>query len=254
MAYWDKLGPGMVDLGLNYFGDLLKKKQTDKMLSTAQGPLYSKLQGAAGAGLDTLGSLDPNAIAKQQFDQQQALMAPGNQAAYLDLMRDLQSKGMLGMASYKPVAGTASQGGSMNPMLAALFAAQEGARSKAAYEALGEGQKAVTSTVGNITNLSGAGNAAQTSGVGAVNAGLITPKPSILDTIIKGGTNAMSKPGGPTAVWEGIKAVPGLFSQGTNWLQQFLTPSTPAVDYSDQYGSYSSPGYDYSYDDYDYGE
>jgi len=226
-SFWDNIGPGLLQTGMGvYSGKQADKAAADK-LRRAQGPLYDQMLGQAGKSLAMAGSMDPKAMAAERFGAQQALLEPGNEAARQKLMRELYSKGMLGAASYTPVPGTvATPGQPMNPQMAALLAAQEGAKSKAAYESLGEGEQYLNNLLGRSTGLQSSATAARAAGLQA------TPyKKTTGGMIASGLTGLLKDPGARSAVWEGAKKLPGMISGAADWLGSFNAPA-PSYDYS----------------------
>jgi hypothetical protein len=141
-SFWEQVGPGLIGTGFNIYKGRQEEKEAEERLRRSQGPLYDQLQSMAGTSLNLAGGMNPQALATDRFGAQQALLEPGREAQRQQLMRQLAAKGMLGVASHSPVAGTtATPGVAMNPHMAALLAAQEGAKSQAAYQSLGEGEQ-----------------------------------------------------------------------------------------------------------------
>ena len=232
-SFWDNIGPGLLQTGLGVYSGKQADKAAEEKLRRAQGPLYDQLMGQAGKSLSMAGSMDPKALATERFGAQQALLEPGNEAARQKLMRELYSKGMLGAASYTPVPGTvATPGQPMNPQMAALLAAQEGARSKVAYESLGEGEQYLNNLLGRGTGLQSAANVARASGLQA------TPYKKTTGGMIASGLSGLLRdPSARGAVWEGAKKIPGMISDLGGWLGSFNAPA---------------PSYDYSFDGFDW--
>jgi hypothetical protein len=231
-SFWDTMGPGLLQIGGNAFLGSRASKEAEERLRRAQGPLYDTQQTMAGKSLALAGSMDPTAMAADRFAQQQALVAPGNEAARLALMRELQSKGMLGTASYAPVAGTVNTTGApMNPQMAALLAAQEGAKAQASYGSLKEGNDYLTQLLGNSGMLQRQAQDARTSGIRAQFGDRYTglpAKPSLSEQVIKGGLNLLKDPKARDAVMGAVKGIPGMLGSVNKWL-------FPAGDYSGNY-------------------
>lgn len=221
-SFWDRLGPGLLQLGGGYLGSRMAARRGESDLRKAQGPLYDQLMGQAGSSLSLAGGVDPSAMAKLRFDEQQALLAPGREADRQQLMRELQKKGLLDVSSYMPVPGTvAAPGTPMNPHLAALYAAQEGAKAQSAYGALREGE----AYLDNLLKRSGLlQTQAQTArSTGQVARGYLPSKPSIGETLLKGGMGVLRDKGARDLIASGIGKVGGLFGSGLSWLS---TPSS----------------------------
>jgi len=152
--FWDTVGPGLLSTAGGFYGARQEQKQAEEDLRRSQGPLYDQMMGMAGTSFGQAAGMDPRAMAADRFKAQQALVEPGNEAQRLQLMRELQKKGMLGAGSFAPVAGTtATPGVAVNPQMAALLAAQEGAKSRAAYESLGEGEQYLDRLLGRGSKL-----------------------------------------------------------------------------------------------------
>lgn len=151
---WGSVGPGLLSAGIGVLSGKESDQEKQRRLQQAQGPLYDQEIGLASKSLALAGGMDPKAMAADRFAAQQGLVAPSNEADEQALMRKLQAKGMLGVASHQAVPGTAPQPGvAMNPYMAALYAAQAGAKNKAAYDSLGEGERYLDSLLNRSTKL-----------------------------------------------------------------------------------------------------
>jgi len=215
-SFWDSIGPGLIQTGGNIFLDRAAAKRKEDLLRRAQGPLYDQQQAQAGQALTAAGNLDPNAMAAQRFKQQQELVAPGNEAEKLALFRQLQAKGMLDSASFAPVAGTASTPGvAMNPQMAALFAAQAGAKNQAAYQSMGEGQQYLNDTLQRAGMLQNQANSNRASGINAMTAAQIN-KPTLTEQLLKGGMNILKDPRARDTLMSSIKNIPDLLKGGAS--------------------------------------
>lgn len=212
-SFWDNIGPGLIQTGGNLYLQNRAAQEAEKRLRRAQGPLYDQQQAMAGQSLNLAQGMDPKALAAERFAAQQALVAPGNEAERQDLMRKLQAQGMLGAASYAPVAGTvATPGTAMNPQMAALLAAQEGAKAKAAYGSLGEGEQYLNDLINRGGALNRQALGAQASGQQAL--AQIPRKPTLSEMLVKG---AIKNP----AV---VKQAAGMLGQGASWLKGVIAP------------------------------
>lgn len=218
-SFWEKFGPGMLQLGGGYLGERMAARRGEAELRKAQGPLYDQLMGQAGRSLSLAGSMDPQVMAAQRFAQQQALLAPGMEADRQDLMRQLQKQGLLGVSSFSPVPGTvATPGVAMNPHLAALYAAQEGAKAKSAYDAQREGEAYLDSLLRRSGMLQGQAQVARSTGQMA--RGYLPSKPSIGETLLRGGMSLLKDP-------RALKSVTGMIGSGIDWLRGSTPSYTP---------------------------
>lgn len=220
--FWGQLGGGLLTAGAGYLGSKSAEKAAEEKRRQAEDPLFQKMEGAAGQSMTLAGGMDPKAHAAERFKAQQALVEPGNEAARLKLMRELQKKGLLGVASSAPVPGTAPAPGAgpMNPHLAALYAAQEGAKAQSAYGALQEGESYLDRLLERGGMLS--------KGAQARRAGNLAAAPAKAPSI---GTTLLSAIGGS------IANNPGMIGQGLDWLtKQFGGGATPTPQLPMEYG------------------
>jgi hypothetical protein len=145
MGFWDNTGqwgPGLFNTVAGLYTSNEANKEAEERMRRAQGPMYDTVMGASANALSLAGNMDPKAHAAERFNAQQELLAPGNEREENTLMRKLHAKGLLGVASFDPVPGTKpTPGVALNPYMAAMMAAREGAKAKSAYDALGEGEK-----------------------------------------------------------------------------------------------------------------
>ena len=237
-SFWDTIGPGLLETGVGLFGERRKAQQQQKLLEQARGPLYDTQQALAGRSLALARSTDPKAVAAERFGAQQSLVAPSNEAAMNNLMQMLQSRGLLGLSSYSAVPGTAQTPGvPVNPYVASLLAAQEGAKSKSAYQSLAEGEEQLDRLIERGGALQRGAQSAQQSGIGAVSAKLLTPKPRISDALLRGGMSILKDPRARNNVWDLIKKVPGLFGGSQAYSAPGFVPQ-----------AWNEPAYDYSFD------
>jgi hypothetical protein len=208
---WTQLGGGLLQGGGNLLLQQMKRRQAESELRRAQGPLYNQQQSMAGQSLALASGMDPRAAAAERFEAQQALQAPGNAAAEQALMRQLHKQGLLGVSSFQPVPGTVQTPGvGMNPHMAALYAAQQGARSQAAYDALREGEGQIDRMVNRSGALQGQAQRAQQAGMLA-RAGM-PQKPSVGQTLLSGGLKLLQDP-------KAIKTIGGLLGSAGGWLR-----------------------------------
>lgn len=148
-SFWDQIAPGIGQAGGGMLSSYFTGKDDENRLKRAQDPLYGQAMGQARQSLGLAGAMDPVAAAKQRFEQQQGLMAPGRERDMQSLQRRLAAQGQGGIASFEPVPGTvAAPGQSMNPQMAAMLAAQEGAKSQSAYDALSQGEQQLDRLIG----------------------------------------------------------------------------------------------------------
>jgi len=83
------------------------------------------------------GDTDPQRIGADRVAKAQALMAPGREAQQNKLMRDLQSRGLLGVASHDG----SPTGNAQNPYMAAMAGAQKQADERLAVDSLQMGEE-----------------------------------------------------------------------------------------------------------------
>ena len=216
-SFWDNIGPGLLETGGNIFLQNRAAREAEQRLRRAQGPLYDQQQAMAGQALGLARGMDPKAQAAERFAAQQALVAPGNEADRLALMRELQAKGMLGAASFAPVAGTSNTTGQpMNPQMAALLAAQQGAKERAAFQSLGEGEQYLNNLLQRGGMLQQQAQGAQAAGQRAMRE--IPAKPSITEMVVKGGVNLLKDKGARDLILSGVKKIPGMLGGAGDWI------------------------------------
>lgn len=212
-SFWETMGPGLFETGLGLYTGKLEKDRAEKQLRRAQGPVFDQSQRLAGQTLSRAEGMDPKTMAAERFAAQQELLAPGNELAKQKLMRELQARGMLGAASFAPVPGTVAQPGvAMNPQLAALFAAQEGAKAKSAFDSLAEGEQQLDRLVNRGGALSRSAEASRAAGAAPAVQNLMKSRPSIQETLLRGFGGAMKDKGTRDVIFGGLKKIPGLFS------------------------------------------
>ena len=102
----------------------------------------------------------------------------------------------------------------MNPYLASMLAAQQTQRAKSAYESLNEGEQQLDRLIGRSNTLQSGGRAATTA---ALQAKALAPKPSVMSTLLKGGSGLLRDPRAQQEIWNLLKKGVGLFSGGNTW-------------------------------------
>jgi hypothetical protein len=247
-SFWDGLGTGLLQTGVGVLAGKESEKAMLERLKAARGPLYDQEIGLASKSLGLAGGMDPKAMAAERFAAQQGLVAPSNEADEQALMRKLQAKGMLGVASHQAVPGTAATPGvAMNPHMAALYAAQAGAKNKAAYDSLGEGEKYLDQLLNRSSKLqAGADDRAR-----AIY-NITPPKQSTSSRLLQGAGSLLSNP-------DIIKSLGGMFSGligGKTAAAPAPAPSyKPPVNEPNMTGAYDFDlsSYFTDYDDYDFG-
>jgi len=197
------------------YGQQRQASEREKLLRRTQGPLYDQQQKLAGESLSLARGADPKAMAAERFAEQQKLLAPGNEADMNNLMQMLQSRGLLGLSSYSAVPGTQQQGAPVNPYVASLLAAQQGAKSRSAFDSLKEGEQYLDQLVRRGGALSGQAQQGQAAQQYALQQAQIRGrKPNITDTLLKGGMKLLGNKPAQDAIWEQLKRVPGLLGFG----------------------------------------
>lgn len=161
---WDNVASGLFSTGANLFSADAQRRADEKRLAMARGPAYNAAQGATVGALGEA-SMDPNAAAAQQYNQQQALVAPTQTKQTEDMMRMLRAKGMLGAANYNPGVEGVQPGTLMNPQMAALFAGQNAANSKMAADAMAAAEARKTGAAGRASTFSNIGGNQQSTGL-----------------------------------------------------------------------------------------
>jgi hypothetical protein len=240
-SFWDGLGTGLLQTGVGVLAGKESEKAMLERLKAARGPLYDQEIGLASKSLALAGGMDPKAAAAERFAAQQGLVAPSNEADEQALMRKLQAKGMLGVASHGAVPGTAQTPGvAMNPHMAALFAAQAGAKNKAAYDSLNQGEAYLDNLLKRSNTLQSGANQR------AAQVYQMTPaKQSTSSRLLQGAGSLLGNA-------DISKAIGGLFSG-------MFGKSTPTAPAARMPAPMAPPVSDYSFDfspdyaDYDFG-
>lgn len=208
--FGDQFGPGLLGVGANIFGERAAGRQQQQMVRDLRGPLYGTEQALAGRSLALAGSMDPRAAAAERFAAQQQLLAPGEEAQRQELMRMLQSQGLLGLSSYGAIPGVVTTPGQpVNPYVASLLAAQGTQRAKSAYESLNEGEQQLDRLIGRSNTLQSGGRAATNA---ALQAKLLAPRPSTASTLLRGASGLLQNPRVQQGVWDLLKKGTGMFT------------------------------------------
>jgi hypothetical protein len=143
----------MVTAGAGLYSGMKSKDLAEKNLQTVQnsvdarrnmymsaglGDLYNKLVAGTNKQIDMAGSMDPQVLAAAELEKRRALLDPYRKRDEAKLMAMLQSKGMLGAATYgQPGAEGAA---ATNPMMGGLKAAQAEQDTKMAADAMNYGE------------------------------------------------------------------------------------------------------------------
>lgn len=246
-SFWESMGPGLLGLGADIYGEQREARKTRQLLDQARGPLYGKTQALAGRSLDLAQNMDPKAMAAERFAAQQSLVAPGEEAQRQDLMRQLQAQGLLGVASHGAVPGVVTTPGQpVNPYFASLLAAQQTARQKSAYESLNEGERYLDQLINRAGTVQGQAQGAQQSGINAVRANLMQNRPKPIDTLLKVGTKILKDPAARSQIPGLVRQVPGMLQGAGNWLSSLFEPSARSYAPEDYYPA----GRSYAEEDY----
>ena len=202
-SFWETAGAPVVQAGLGMFSAREAEKAGEEKLRRAGGPLFDTQMSVAGQALNRAGGLDPAAVARERFNQQQSILAPGYEQQMQSLQRQMRARGQGGIASFAPVPGTqATPGVPINPQLAALAAAQAGEKAKSAYGSLNEGEEQISRMLQRSGML-------QSQALGARGTALrqLPPKaPGFLSQLAGAGTKLLGTPGGTQAVGKGLSS------------------------------------------------
>jgi len=196
--FWGNLGGGLLSGAAGYMQSSQADKDARKKVANAQDPIFQQQQNLSGQAYGTATTMDPNALAKQAYEQSTALTDPGWDAKELATRRLLLKQGQYGVGTNAPVIGpdgtvvAASKNGPMNPQLAALYAAKEQANRKASFESMNQGQEILDRTLKRGGMLSDAAQRRQ-----AQNMSMAPPsKPSLASSLLSGvGKSILSNPG-----------------------------------------------------------
>ena len=115
----------------------------------------------------------------------------------------------------------------MNPQMAALFAAQQGAKERASYNSMNEGQQYLDNLLNRSGMLQRGAQGAQAAGQRALMQ--VPAKPSLGEQAIRGGMNVLKDKQGRDAILAAIKGAPdfvrnlpgtisGMFGDLSEWL------------------------------------
>lgn len=219
--FWSKAGPGLLDFGLGLYNKRQAQNEAAQRLQAARGPLYDRTTQAASGMLSQAGDFDPQKFATDRFNAGEALVAPVQEKQLNDLMSTLRARGQLGISTYNPgVAGITPNGTSMNPQLAAFFAAQGADRSRRAYDSLDQGQNYLDNLVKRTGMLNTQATNLQSTGIQAQNTQ--PSRAAATGEILKGAAGVLKNAG---AVKDIFSALPGMISGGANWLKNIFSPS-----------------------------
>lgn len=158
MASWaDLIGPAVQTAGGWYASQQAKDDDQKRSQDVMNDPGF-KQAGQLQSQMLTQATGNPDQMAAQRFNAQQGLMAPVYDKGQNDLMRDLFRKGMLGLATSEGADAqgntwTVAPGQQVNPMMAAFQSAKMANQSKAAYDAMREGQQFQMNAINNASNL-----------------------------------------------------------------------------------------------------
>lgn len=241
--FWGNIGSGLLGTGAGYMTTKAGEKDDERRKAASQDPLFMQMQNAAGQSMSLAGNTDPKAHAAERFGAQQALVEPGNKAKELEVLRRLHASGTSGLGSNAPVAGTVSTPGQpVNPQLAALYAAQQGAKETASYNSLREGEGYLNNMLSRAGMLSNAGNNRRTQNLAA------TPSksPGMGTQLLSGLAGSLMK--NPGMLGQGFDAIKSLFGGDSSSLQ---LPATDPGGYD--FGSWSMPSQKFETFDYGYG-
>jgi adhesin HecA-like repeat protein len=192
---------GMLGAGLTFFGTEYDRRKQQQAL---QNDPFNR---AAGGMLSQAMAFDPNATAQNLMGQEMALRQPYEDAGRLALMRNLQSKGLMGLSSYDPgKSGVSTEGGPVNPLAAAYFAAEQRGRGEAAQRSQG----AADARLNSLYNR--AGMLSQTGGQRAA----ARPQSNI-GSLLSGASEVLKQPGVLGGIASGVQ---GLLGGATDWLRR----------------------------------
>jgi hypothetical protein len=219
-----KAAPGLFDLGIGAYGMSAGQKEAEQRLQGARGPAYDQAMNASAEALTRAGNMDPNAAAAERYKAQTGLMAGKDAADETQLMRMLQSRGLLGAANYNPgVEGIAPSGTPMNPQLAAFYAARGGRDAKIAADSLDAGDQRVNMMLQRSGMLANQAANQQRSGLAAA---------STQPSRVAGTVNLLKGASGILKDLGGVSGAKGLLGQGFDWLRNLNSPAVPAAGWS----------------------
>ena len=158
-GFWEKLLPAAGQAGLGMLSGGMAVKEADRRSAEARGAAEPYSSAALNQLLQAQ-QFNTGANAKERYEQQMALMKPGQEAERLSMMRKLQKQGLLGLSSNEPTTGLA-EGTAHNPFVSSLLGAQETARQQAAARALDDSQRTLNEMVSRSAALQQGAGAAQ---------------------------------------------------------------------------------------------
>ena len=184
ISFWENVAPGAVQAGVGMLSQRDAQREAEERLRRAQGPLYDATLSQAGKSLSLAGSMDPAAAARDRFNQQQALLAPGYDRDMQNLQRMATLRGQSGISSYSPVPGTQQVpgGAPINPQMAALLAAQSGEKAQSAYNSLNQGEQQLDRLISRSGMLQGQAQGQRSTGQAAMSQ--IPVKKSFLSQVL----------------------------------------------------------------------
>lgn len=209
--FWRQLGPGLFDLGTGIYSRNQASREADTRLREARGPLYDANTAGAQRALAQAGSMDPRAAAQEQFAAQQGLLAGPDAASEDQLMRMLNSRGLLGVSSFNPgVEGITPNGTAMNPHVAAFQAARNARNAKMAADSLAAGEAQLDRQINRAGMLQGNAARAQQTGIQANG---MRPSRAAGNSEMLRGIGGLLKDTGL------MKELPGLFGRGFDFMR-----------------------------------
>jgi len=225
ISFWENVAPGAVQAGVGMLSQRDAQREAEERLRRAQGPLYDATLSQAGKSLSLAGSMDPAAAARDRFNQQQALLAPGYDRDMQNLQRMATLRGQSGISSYSPVPGTQQVpgGAPINPQMAALLAAQSGEKAKSAYDSLNQGEQQLDRLISRSGMLQNQAQGQRSTGQAAMSQ--IPVKKSPLTQILGGLPGLL-----------GNKDTMGMLGKGFGWLTGGGMQGTAGSNMSDPYG------------------
>lgn len=215
-GFWEKLLPAAGQAGLGMLSGGMAVKEADRRSQEARGAAEPYSSAALNQLLQAQ-QFNTGANAKERYEQQMALMKPGQEAERLSLMRKLQKQGLLGLSSNEPTTGLA-EGTAHNPFVSSLLGAQETARQQAAARALDDSQRTLNEMVTRSASLQQGANAAQNR---MMNSQPTASKASMFGEIAKG-------LGGMLGNKDVMSALMGAFKGGAPAGNQWANPSAGA--------------------------
>lgn len=214
--FWSRMSgavPGMFDLGTGIYNRNAAIKEAQGRLNASGMQQFDQ---ASRQALAAAGNMDPQAFAQQRFNQAQGMLAGKDAADEAAMWRQLQSKGLLGLASHDPGAagdfGVNTNKGPINPIAAAMYAARDARNADMSYKSLNEGQAQIDRQIDRAGTLGQ--QAANRQAMAQANR---VPSRS---TATKNTLSAASKFMKDTGL---MKQIPGMLGSGLDWLKNSLS-------------------------------